>query len=527
MHEILAKLLRHLSLMDPTHFKKIQAMNRYKRREFLENLYFYSLTALTCSVFCCVTLCLPYLSSMIKVYLFVFISSLIPFLLNSKLLFIIGNLVIFALILNSRTLSSYSSSTTNVYYDEYIHSSQTQKTETPSLEVKGKILEKHVTENVVMIREDGMNILELKEKGRIKKASEAWHEKEEDEPSLFTSSDELNRRAENFIARMNRQRRIELSLLNYGKLDENIAGKVVHITGASSGIGEHLAYEYARRGARLALSARRETALREVADRARDYGSPDVIIMRADVSKVDDCRRLVDETLTHFGRLDHLVNNAAISLGTLFEDTTDITNLKPIMETNFWGSVYTTRFALPHLRNSRGKIVVMSSADSWLPAPRRHVYSASKAALVSLYETLRVEIGSDIGITIVTPGYIESELTKGKFFKAEEGKVDVDQDLRDVEVSAVPVGSASCCAKAIVNSTLRGDRYLTVPAWFKITYVIRVLFPEIVEWGFRMMYMTAPGTHAKEAPSKKILDATGLKKLFYPSSIQSPEVKTE
>ncbi|KAF1875886.1 hypothetical protein Lal_00006517 [Lupinus albus] len=322
---------------------------------------------------------------------------------------------------------------------------------------------------------------------------------------------------------------------------ENISGKVVHITGASSGIGEiaplrvksngessrvHLAYEYARRGARLALSARRETALREVADRARDYGSPDVIIIRADVSKVDDCKRLVDETLTHFGRLDHLVNNAAISLGTLFEETTDITNLKPIMETNFWGSVYTTRFALPHLRNSRGKIVVMSSADSWMSVPRRHVYSASKAALVSLYETLRVEVGSDIGITIVTPGYIESELTKGKFLKA-EGKMDVDQDLRDAEVSAVPVGSASCCAKAIVNSTLRGDRYLTVPEWFKITYVIKVMFPELVEWGFRMLYMTAPGTHAREAPSKKILDTTGLKKLFYPSSIQSPEVKVE
>lgn len=63
-----------------------------------------------------------------------------------------------------------------------------------------------------------------------------------------------------------------------------------------------MAYEYAKRGARLALSARRDTALREVADRARDFGSPDVIIMRADVSKVDDCRRLVDETVNHFGR---------------------------------------------------------------------------------------------------------------------------------------------------------------------------------------------------------------------------------
>lgn len=65
---------------------------------------------------------------------------------------------------------------------------------------------------------------------------------------------------------------------------------------------QHLAYEYAKRGALLALSARRETALREVADRARDYGSPDVIIIRADVSKVEDCLRLIDETVQHFGR---------------------------------------------------------------------------------------------------------------------------------------------------------------------------------------------------------------------------------
>ncbi|KAJ1411860.1 Short-chain dehydrogenase/reductase SDR [Sesbania bispinosa] len=304
---------------------------------------------------------------------------------------------------------------------------------------------------------------------------------------------------------------------------ENVAGKVVHITGASSGIGEYLAYEYAKRGARLALSARRENALQEVADRARDYGSPDVIIMRADVSKVEDCSRLVDETVTHFGRLDHLVNNAAIGTSTLFEQVPDITNLRPIMETNFWGSVYTTHFALPHLRNSRGKIVVMSSADSWMPAPRRNVYNASKAALVSLYETLRVEVGSEIGITIVTPGYIESELTKGKFLLA-EGNMGVDQDLRDVEVSAVAVGSVSGCAKAIVNSTLRGDRYLTVPAWFRMSYVLKVLCPEVVEWSFRMLYLSSPG---KEAPSKKILDASGLKKLFYPSSIQSPEVKTD
>ncbi|KAK2385031.1 hydroxysteroid dehydrogenase [Trifolium repens] len=279
----------------------------------------------------------------------------------------------------------------------------------------------------------------------------------------------------------------------YTIFTENIAGKVVHITGASSGIGEHLAYEYAKRGARLALSARRDTALREVADRARGYGSPDVIIMRADVSKVDDCRRLIDETVHHFGRLDHLVNNAAISAAIMFEEVNDITNLRPVMDTNFWGSVYTTRFALPHLKNSRGKIVVLSSADSWMPAPRRGIYNASKAALV------RPDV-----------------------------KMGVDQDMRDVEMSAMPVGSVSECAKSIVNATLRGDRYLTVPAWFRMTYIVKVLCPELVEWSFRMLYLTgSKNIPAREAPSKKILDATGIKNLFYPSSIQSPEVKTE
>lgn len=170
----------------------------------------------------------------------------------------------------------------------------------------------------------------------------------------------------------------------------------------------------------------------------------------------------------------------------------------------------------------------MSSADSWMAAPRRNVYNASKAAMVSVFETLRVEVGSEVGITIVTPGYIESELTKGKFFMPNEGgKMGVDQDIRDVEVSAMPVGSASGCAKSIVNSTLRGDRYLTTPAWFKMTYVIKVLCPELMEWSSRMLYLARSNAPAIEAPGKKILDVTGIKKIFYPSTIQSPEVKTD
>ncbi|KAL2342795.1 hypothetical protein Fmac_004080 [Flemingia macrophylla] len=199
--------------MDPTQIKKIQAMKRYKRRMFMDNLYFYLLCALTCSLFCCVTLCLPYLSSLVRIFFLVHISSLIPVLLSTKLLFFIGNLIIFFLVVNSRILSSDNSfSTCVVYYDEYIQTKQPQITR----------LEEHVGENVDVTWEYGDKSVELRGEEWVKKGAEASKEEENlelddgDEQSLVPCSDELNKRADDFIARVNRQRRLELSLLQCG-----------------------------------------------------------------------------------------------------------------------------------------------------------------------------------------------------------------------------------------------------------------------------------------------------------------------
>ncbi|XP_038684988.1 11-beta-hydroxysteroid dehydrogenase A-like isoform X3 [Tripterygium wilfordii] len=315
-----------------------------------------------------------------------------------------------------------------------------------------------------------------------------------------------------------------LSVLGY-IFSEDVAGKVVLITGASSGIGENLAYEYARRGDCLALVARRQNRLRAVADNALEIGSPDVIAINGDVSKVEDCRRSVEETINHFGRLDHLVNNAGIGMACMFEESIDTTEFRNIMDTNFWGASFTTRFALPHLRDTKGKIAVLSSA-SWLPTPRMSIYNASKAALRSLFETLRVEVGSDVKITIVTPGFVESELTRGKFV-VRDGKVVVDPDMRDVVVSAMPVAPAAGSAKAIVDSVCRGDRYLTVPSWFRVTYHWKVSCPEVIEWVLRLFFIPSSGSPDEEALSKKIVDYTGIKNILYPSTIQSPELKVD
>ncbi|KAF8400001.1 hypothetical protein HHK36_015874 [Tetracentron sinense] len=344
---------------------------------------------------------------------------------------------------------------------------------------------------------------------------------------------------------------------------ENVAGKVVLITGASSGIGEHLAYEYAKRGACLVLVARREKRLREVANRARAFGSPDVVVVCADVSKVDDCKRTIDEAMNHFGRLDYLVNNAGIISVCMLEDSPEITNFKPVMDINFWGSVYTTYFAAPHLRKSKGKIVVIASSAGWVPVPRMSIYNASKAALISFYETLRNEFWPDIRITIVTPGFVESEMTQGKYL-TKEGVMGIDQELRDVkllsplnipmqlsnlrflflflflffwlnsfhvggqvQVSAVPVVSADGTAKAVVDSACRGDRYLTVPWWFGVTFLWKMFSPEVLDWFLRLLYVTGPGISERDAISKKILELTGAKKFLYPASIQSPELKAD
>ncbi|XLU95069.1 11-beta-hydroxysteroid dehydrogenase A [Arachis duranensis] len=305
-------------------------------------------------------------------------------------------------------------------------------------------------------------------------------------------------------------------------LKENVAGKVILITGASSGIGEHIAYEYGRRGARLALVARRENRLKEVAQRAMALGSPHVITIPADVSILKDCQRFVDCTVNRFGRLDHLVNNAGVVPVCLFEHATDISNFAPAMDINLWGSAYATYFSIPHLRKSRGKIIAIASSAGWLPTPRMIFYNASKAAVISLYESLRTELGKDIGITIVTPGLVESEMTQGKFL-SKDGQMVLDQEMRDVLVSLMPIRSVTEAAKSIVNSACRGDPYLTEPAWIRTTLYLQIFCPQLLEYLSRWTLIS--GTSERDTISKKLLHLSCLKKYLYPESVRNPTLQ--
>uniref|UniRef100_A0A0E0FBZ9 Uncharacterized protein n=1 Tax=Oryza meridionalis TaxID=40149 RepID=A0A0E0FBZ9_9ORYZ len=295
------------------------------------------------------------------------------------------------------------------------------------------------------------------------------------------------------------------SFLSY-LFPDDLARKVVLITGASSGIGEQLAYQYALNRASLVLVARREWSLRKVADQAFELGAPDVIILPGDVANPEDCKRFVQAAIDHYGRC---------------KSPTSLIYL----DVNFWGSVQSTFEALPHLKRSRGRIVVAASATGWNPVPRMTFYNAANAALINFYETLRTELGSQVGITIVTPGWIESEMSKGKFLK-DHGEMEVDQELRDAQIGLFPVEYAKNCAKAMVQAVRQGERCLTVPPWFSTMYLWRVFAPEVIEFCYRLLYMHRHGGSQADAPSKKMAEAGG-KKLLYPTSLRSVDIKDE
>ena len=137
--------------------------------------------------------------------------------------------------------------------------------------------------------------------------------------------------------------------------------KVVVITGASSGIGKAMAIKYAMQQSKVVIAARTIDKLKAVAMEISTF-TPSVLTVQADVSKEEDCKMLIEKTIQEFGKIDILINNAGISMRALFNNT-DLNVFKSVMDINFWGTVYCTKFSLPHLLKSQGSIIGVSSEN--------------------------------------------------------------------------------------------------------------------------------------------------------------------
>ncbi|ASB50911.1 SDR family oxidoreductase [Alkalitalea saponilacus] len=188
-------------------------------------------------------------------------------------------------------------------------------------------------------------------------------------------------------------------------------GKVVIITGASSGIGLACAKEFAARGAYLSLAARSIDQLNILKEelKSKDHR---VLVTQTDVGIEQECKNLVDQTINNFGKIDILVNNAGISMRALFKDT-ELSVLKKLMDVNFWGTVYCTKYALPYLVAQKGSVVGVSSIAGFIGLPGRSGYSASKFAMHGFLETIRTEnLKTGLHVLIAAPGFTASNVRK-------------------------------------------------------------------------------------------------------------------
>jgi short-subunit dehydrogenase len=215
-------------------------------------------------------------------------------------------------------------------------------------------------------------------------------------------------------------------------------GKIVVVTGASSGIGWVTAEAFARRGATVVAVARREQNLRELVEGLRAY-APDAAWIAGDLGERAFAERVVDETVERFGRIDVLVNNAAMTMHKqIYHVSAD--EAERVMAVNFLSCVWTTFAAIPHmLKLPEAAIVNVSSFAGLVVAPREALYGASKAAMNAFTEGLWNDLeGSNIHASLVIPGAIDTEIwEKLAEPPAYEGRKTPPQDVAEAIVAVV------------------------------------------------------------------------------------------
>ena len=185
--------------------------------------------------------------------------------------------------------------------------------------------------------------------------------------------------------------------------------KVVVITGASSGIGKALAFTFAAKGSPVFLGARSTDKLENIVHEIRAAGGK-AAFSSLDVTRKTDCENFIKKAKETFGKIDVLINNAGISMRALFADTTPEV-LKEVMDVNFWGTVYCTKYALPYLLETKGTVVAVSSVAGIKGLPGRTGYSASKFAIHGFMESLRIEnLKTGLHVLMAYPGFTASNI---------------------------------------------------------------------------------------------------------------------
>lgn len=252
-----------------------------------------------------------------------------------------------------------------------------------------------------------------------------------------------------------------------------ISNKVALVTGASSGIGRALCLQLARKGYRVAGMARNIDKLNELDNEIKKLNL-EFLPVQGDVRLESDCKKLVDITIEKWGRIDILINNAGISMRALFDEVR-LDVLHELMNTNFWGTVYCTYYALPHLLKNKGSLVGVSSIAGYQALPARTGYSASKFAIQGFLNTIRIEnLYTGLHVMIACPGFTASNIRNTAL--TADGSQQKDTPLEEGKLM-----SAEIVASRIIKGIEKRKRQVIMTTEGKLTVFLGKFFPALVD----------------------------------------------
>lgn len=253
----------------------------------------------------------------------------------------------------------------------------------------------------------------------------------------------------------------------------SLAHRVIWLTGASSGIGEALAYELAKHRVKLILSARRKEELERVKGNCLKEAQPDIRVLPLDLSRAETLKLCTEAAIQLFGHIDILINNGGISQRSLVRDTT-IDVDRRIMEVNYFGTVALTKNLLPHfLARKGGRYVVVSSLTGKFGTPYRSGYSASKHALHGFFDAVRAELYDDnIRVTMICPGFIYTPIT----LSALTGD---GTPLNKIDHAQYEGKTPEWCAKKIVRAIENNKEEVNIAGKEVIGVYVKRFFPKL------------------------------------------------
>lgn len=247
--------------------------------------------------------------------------------------------------------------------------------------------------------------------------------------------------------------------------------KVILITGGTDGIGKALVYSLMQQGAKVVTCGRNYDKLYHLQTL---YAGKPLLALPADVSNETDCKNMVDQAIATFGTIHILINNAGISMRALFSET-DLETIHRVMDVNFWGAVYCTKYALPYILKNKGTLAAVSSIAGYRGLPGRSGYSASKFALQGWMEALRTELlESGANVMWVCPGFTKSNIRNVALNKNSEpqGFTPLDEES---------LMSPEVCANHILRAIEKRKRTLVLSDQGKKIIFLTRLMPEFAD----------------------------------------------